>query len=259
MCSAAEDAERPEGGLQPVADPERAPARRGDDPGAELSRNEASPLAREFAGAYRRMVDCLRTVYEKDNETALAEAADYPEHMLAEALDGDSAKLSWHDLDGLAHKDPALALRRWNDVKHAAIQDLASGHRAARALEAFNEASPFERAEFLALRTALAEEWQPRGGMEWLLIDKLAQASTEEMRWLKQAVSRRVCQWEESGRKAREEGRHISPRLSYVAATDQAMAMADRWNRIFCRTLRDLRRFDVHVNINGPGQVNIRS
>ncbi len=37
-------------------------------------------------------------------------------------------------------------------------------------------------------------------------------------------------------------------------------AMADRWNRIFCRmlrALRDLRRFDVNVNINGPGQVNI--
>ncbi len=48
--------------------------------------------------------------------------------------------------------------------------------------------------------------------------------------------------------------------MSFVAATDQAMAMADRWNRIFCRTLRalrDLRRFDVRVNINGPGQVNI--
>ncbi len=52
----------------------------------------------------------------------------------------------------------------------------------------------------------------------------------------------------------------LSMAWSVVAATDQAMLMADRWNRIFCRTLRalrDLRRFDVHVNINGPGQINI--
>ncbi len=243
-----------------MADDERTPARRGDGPGAKLSGNEASPLAREFAGAYRRMVDCLRTVYGKDSETALAEAASYPDHMLAEARDGDPAKLSWHDLDRLADKDPALALRRWNDVKQSAMKDLATGHRAARALEAFTEGGPYERAEFIALRTALATEWQPRGGMEWLLIDKLAQASTEEMRWLQQAVTSRACQWNESGRASREVGRRLAPRMTLAASTDQAMAMADRWNRIFCRTLRalrDLRRFDVHVNINGPGQVNI--
>lgn len=242
-----------------MADAERSPARRGDDPGAELSRNEASPLAREFAGAYRRMVDCLRAVYKKDSETALAEAADYPEHMLTEALDGDPAKLSWHDLDRLADRDPELALRRWDDVKQAAMKDLATGHRAARALEAFSESSPIERAEFLALRFALADEWQPRGGMEWLLIDKLAQASTEEMRWMQQAVTSRAVQWSESGRASRERGRRVAPRMSFAASTDQAMAMADRWNRIFCRTLRalrDLRRFAVAVNINA-GQLNV--
>ncbi len=96
--------------------------------------------------------------------------------------------------------------------------------------------------------------------MERLLIDKLAQASTEEMRWLEQAVSRRAVQYSESGRKHRETGRRSTPRVDFAAATDQAMAMADRWNRIFCRTLRalrDLRRFSVTVNIQGPGQVNV--
>ena len=140
------------------------------------------------------------------------------------------------------------------------MKDLATGHRAARALEAFSESSPIERAEFLALRFALAEEWQPRGGMEWLLIDKLAQASTEEIRWLQQAVTSRAVQWNESGRASREHGRRVAPRMTLAASTDQAMAMADRWNRIFCRTLRvlrDLRRFSVTVNIQGPGQVNV--
>jgi hypothetical protein len=38
------------------------------------------------------------------------------------------------------------------------------------------------------------------------------------------------------------------------------MMMADRFNRLFLRTLcqmRDLRRYDVPVTINNPAQVNI--
>ncbi len=142
-------------------------------------------------------------------------------------------------------------------ASNAMQRDPATGHRAARALEAFSESSPIERAEFIALRTALADEWHPRGGMEWLLIDKLAQASTEEMRWLQQAVTSRACQWNESGRASREGGRRVAPRMTLAASTNQAMAMADRWNRIFCRALRDLRRYAVTVNIQGPGQVNV--
>ncbi len=85
-------------------------------------------------------------------------------------------------------------------------------------------------------------------------------ASTEEKRWLQQAVTSRACQWNESGRASREQGRRVAPRMTLAASTDQAMAMADRWNRIFCRSLRalrDLRRFSVTVNIQGPGQVNV--
>lgn len=247
--------------LEHVQQDRSLPARSGNHAGGSLTESEASPLAREFAGAYRRMVDCLRSVYKKDGETALAEAASWPDACRTEAMDGDPAAVSWHDLDRLASEDPALALRRWHEVKSAAVQDLASGHRAARALETHaGSDQPYDRAEFLALRAALSEEWQPRGGMEWLLIDKLAQASTEEMRWLNQAVSSRVAQREESHREGRTTGRATTPRMSFAATTEQAMAMADRWNRVFCRTLRalrDLRRFDVHVNIKGPGQVNI--
>ena len=47
-----------------------APARRGDDPGGELSTNESWSLAREFAGADLRMVDCYRTVYGNGDEPA---------------------------------------------------------------------------------------------------------------------------------------------------------------------------------------------
>ena len=262
MCSTSAERGGSESGIERVERPARDRPRSGDDPGAELTCEEALPLAREFAGAHQRMIDSLRKVYKKDGETAVAEAGSHPEHMLAKARDGDPGQLSWIDLDRLAQIDPALALRRWNEVKKAAAKDLETGHRAARALEAWNEGGPYQRAEFIALRHSLAEQWRPRGGMEWLLIDKLAQASTEEMRWLETAVATRLCQWQESGSESRDRGRHVAPRMSLAASTDQAMAMADRWNRIFCRTLRalrDLRRYAVTVNIAGAGQVNIGS
>lgn len=251
---------RENGSLAPAQGADRAPPRRRgrDLDGVEAA--ESITLAREFTVAHRGMIDCLRQVYEKDDKTALAEATEYPASLKAQALNGDPAEVSWHDLDRLAAADPQLALRRWREIKSSAMKDLLSGHRAARALEPFHEGRPWQRAEFIGLRTALAEEWQPRGGMEWHLIDKLAQASTEEEQWLQQAVSRRTLQWQESGRKGRETGRHEAPRMDFAASTEQAMAMADRWNRIFCRTLRalrDLRRYAVSVNIQGPGQVNI--
>ena len=37
---------------------------------------------------------------------------------------------------------------------------------------------PWERARFLAVRESLAHEWEPRNGIEWMLLDMLAQAYT---------------------------------------------------------------------------------
>lgn len=48
--------------------------------------------------------------------------------------------------------------------------------------------------------------------------------------------------------------------MSEHAAIEHAAQMADRWNRIYMRTLRnlrDLRRYSVPVTINNPQQVNI--
>jgi len=50
------------------------------------------------------------------------------------------------------------------------------------------------------------------------------------------------------------------PRLSAAEMIENAMAMADRFNRLYLRTLRqmrDLRRYSVPVTINNPKQVNI--
>jgi hypothetical protein len=51
-----------------------------------------------------------------------------------------------------------------------------------------------------------------------------------------------------------------SLRVTTVEAIDQAAAMVDRFNRLFLRTLRqirDLRRYSPSLVINNPSQVNI--
>ena len=48
--------------------------------------------------------------------------------------------------------------------------------------------------------------------------------------------------------------------MSEQNAIEHAAQMADRWNRIYMRTLRnlrDLRRYSMPVTINNPQQVNI--
>src|SRR5262249_26384536 len=46
-----------------------------------------------------------------------------------------------------------------------------------------------ERAQFLAIRQALAIQWQPRGGVEWQLLDAMALAQSGWLYWL-QALGR---------------------------------------------------------------------
>ena len=69
----------------------------------------------------------------------------------------------------------ALALRRWEEIKQAARDEIRSGYRASRAVE--DGGGPWERARFAAVRTELMETFRPRNGVEQMLVDQLAQAS----------------------------------------------------------------------------------
>ncbi len=56
-----------------------------------------------------------------------------------------------------------------------------------------------------------------------------------------------------------DDGYWTRPTISEAEALEQAVQMADRWNRIYMRTLiqvRDLRRY-APVTINNANQVNI--
>ena len=215
---------------------------------------EAGTLARELAAAYRGLVEHYRDGWKMSTADALAKAEEASEAYLAGVLKGPADQVQWHELDHLARKDPAAAARRWQEVQAEALAHLRSGHRAARAMEGYG-ANAWARAQFLAVRRELTEGWQPRNGVEWQLIDMLAQAQTAQLYWLETLTFRASCS---SGRK-RDDGRWEAETVEDAEAVEQAAAMVERFNGIFLRTLkalRDLRR-TPGVVVQNAGQVNV--
>jgi hypothetical protein len=78
-------------------------------------------------------------------------AAERREQLLA----GPQDQVSWYALNSLAEHDPDAAWAVWERLKRDAQTELASGHRAVRAIEFCT--GPWERAQFLAVRASLME------------------------------------------------------------------------------------------------------
>lgn len=208
---------------------------------------------------YHGYLEYLRKAFELSPAEALArlEEEQRSEWLLSRARQCDPRDLGWVELETLCDHDPAEGERRWEEVKAAALVDLRRGRTAAKALED-SGGSLWARAEFLALREELAAGWKPQNGIEWNLIETMAQAHRMYSHWLTSA--RHWQEWE---------GRDVNagkdpgsgPRLTNAQAADRSMEMADRWNRIFLRNLRalrDLRRYGPVFIQNQPGaQVNV--
>ncbi|HEV7646121.1 MAG TPA: hypothetical protein VGO50_19450 [Pyrinomonadaceae bacterium] len=185
--------------------------------------------------------------------------------------------LSFVDLLKLHQFAPRVAERFWENVKQEGRLEFESGHLAA------NITFPVEYmkdlwniARYLGVRESFIEQWQPAGGIEISLIDMLTQAYFQWQFWLKQTVKRsqtrereedyRYTEWKNHQRAVNKvqgwaDGYWLRPYVCEQEAIEHAVQMADRWNRIFMRTLRqlrDLRRY-APVTINNPNQVNIAS
>ena len=215
---------------------------------------EAGTLARELAAAYKGLVEHYRDQWQLSTPAAVAKAEEASDGYTASILTGPADQVSWHGLSHLARRDPEKAAQRWGEVKGQALLELRSGHRAAKAMEGYG-ANAWARAQFLAVRRELTEGWQPRNGVEWQLIDMLAQAQTAQLYWLETLTFRASCS---SGRK-RDDGRWEAETVEDAEAVEQAAAMVERFNGIFLRTLkalRDLRR-TPGVVVQNAGQVNV--
>jgi hypothetical protein len=194
--------------------------------------------------------------------------------QLATTEDQPPEEVGWLDLEAAFSTDPESASALWQRVKDEARRELEAGIRSATSLERPLNATPFERAQYLAIAEALADALRPRDGLELVLVQQLAAAYEQHLRWQAVAVQRveedswqgardRRLALDRMGRRERaraemDEG-WMPPRLNQAEAIEQAVLMADRYQRAFLRllrALRDQRRLFDSLIVAG-GQVNI--
>jgi hypothetical protein len=183
--------------------------------------------------------------------------------------------IDFSDLSELNSFSKAMAQNVWEIVKREARDEFESGHLAAGAFEPVDYLKDaWTRARYLGLRESFADEWEPRGGIELSMIDLMAQAFFQVQYWTEQSVLRARTEpreedyeyrkWKQYQREAKTEswknGHWDIPYVRERDAVEHAAAMADRWQRMYFRAvrqLRDWRRYAPQVTINNPRQVNI--
>ncbi len=214
-------------------------------------------------------------------EEAQARACDFCENeeqakALYEQLMSQSvSNIRFIDLARMWNINPGFSEHLWESIKTDGREEFESGYLAGNNLIPVpGMRTVWSIASYLGLRESYAAEWQPQGGIQLSLIDMLAQAFLQYQHWLKQSVLRSQTKLRESNHGYIQWQEHLNPGqppdsgytyghwdLPYVTeqeAVGHAVQMADRWHRIFMRTLRnlrDLRRYSV--TINNPQQVNI--
>lgn len=229
-----------------------------------LEEAEGLQLAEAMARTYaRRLREHIRYWAETPEaadklEKAAANLRRRDEQLREEAAGLAPHAVRWSHLQAVGAEDMNAALELWARVGLAATDELETGRLASAGVRA---GTPIELARFDAVRDAFIGEWQPRGGIESAMVDMLAQTFVLYLYWAQIAHARAVglCDnlEEITGRETWNKWRMPSELVR--DSIEQAHQMADRWNRIFLRTLRqmrDLRRYPS-VIINKGGQVNV--
>jgi hypothetical protein len=245
---------------------------------------EFGSLLRELQHAYLKRVAFYRSKSGGSLSLEDARASAYHACKDEEEAKRELDKLRSYPLDIINFADmlslmtvaPSMAEDFWLEMKVEALMEFESGHLASKALMPVHYMrSAWNAASYLGVRASLKDEWQPRGGIELSLIDMMAQAFLQYQHWVEESVKRSQTrerevhpdyeQWQR-WKKPKEQaegfldGYWYRPFVSEQMAIEHAAQMADRWNRIYMRTLRnlrDLRRYSVPVTINNPQQVNI--
>jgi hypothetical protein len=237
----------------------------------EQAVDELAASRREMVAAVTRQI----AYYVELMEMAPEEASARARACLSEEPDARGAdQVSWHDLANLIEHDAERGQAAWQRLKDEAAQELAMGVRTARSLERPVTSWPYQRAQFIAVLDGLRASLAPRDGLETLLVQQMASALELNLRWQQIVVQRmetEVWQGERDKRRALEsmspaqreryqqmEG-WLPPRLAESDALEQAVLMADRYQRAFLRLLKAFRdnRRQFEALIVAGGQVNI--
>jgi hypothetical protein len=223
-----------------------------------MTQAEANSAAMQLANSFGRMLGIFQAGLSLTREQAAAKAREAPAEYASWILQRPPDQIDWMDLHYLAEQYPEQFAKVWQGIKQAALDELRSGDRAARAVEQ-PDSKAWQRAQFLALRAELCDSLQPTTGVERQLIDAMAQAQTVYYYWLEVSMMR-ASRGRVSDGELQEQGKWQCPRVSDAEAVDQAAQMADRYNKIFLRTLRafrDLRRYSASIVIRNAQQVNV--
>jgi len=242
-----------------------------------------SSLLRQLQRNYVRTVAFYRSKaggalsLEESRKRAFRGALDREEAMkeLNMKLSLPVESLNFADLGELYAAAPRVAERFWEEVKIEGRKEFESGHLAANiTFPTGYMKQVWNIARYLGVRESFIDEWVPSGGIEAAMIDMLAQSYFQWQYWLEQTVRRSETPEKEEHPAYQEwkryrqtdpyaekefDRRWIRPYVSDVQAVEHAVQMADRFHRIFMRTLRqlrDLRRYSP-VTINNASQVNI--
>lgn len=248
----------------------------GDGIGADQQVNVVIPTSEEaemkvlgdqLASTYRHLVESYRDMNRIDAAKADVELQKRLVEAFRQIYGTDeyavrslpASQVDWFRLVALAEHDAHLMLEVWRAINEVALSEFYAGYRAADVVAEKGE-TPLERARFLALRASMIFEWQPRGATELTLIDVLVQAHTLYERWMRRFNEASTAQT--TYQSSIYSGRHVKepPRLSDSVAVEAAAAMAERFNRLYLRTLRqlrDLRRYAPSIMIQNADQVNI--
>jgi hypothetical protein len=229
-------------------------------------RSEARALAQSLGENYKRRVryykNCLLGMPKDspDREWFTPEKIDgyAKDGSLNSILNSLADNITWTELQTLMEANQDAGAIVWRAMKRMAREDLAGGQSAGQAILA--RETPERYAQFQVMHEGYMEAWKPRNAIEQSLVETLVQAQLCYMRWLSVACVTSEHTYNAIEPRNKQEGEWQTPRLSAAETIENAMAMADRFNRLYLRTLRqmrDLRRYSVPVTINNPKQVNI--
>jgi hypothetical protein len=207
----------------------------------------------------------IQEFYTPEKIEEVATRADTPE-AVEKLRNTVFHQVKWDDVMAAHQEDPEQAALCLNAIYDRAGDYISFGLFASKALD-LN--LPFERGQFSFIRTGFHEEWQPRGAIEASMVDTLAQCYFAWQYWLTRSfqvannqdtVMEQRAKNKKSERTRYDEGDWQLPRVTAIEYLDHCTQMADKFNRMYLRVLRqmrDLRRYSVPVTINNPKQVNI--
>jgi hypothetical protein len=209
----------------PAAEPPALPA-----PG------ERKAVAALMAQDFRESVESFTTQLGWTVGQAIEQTAETPPSLVEEARRVAPEVLSALHLRALMVKDPDAALAKWQACVEAAREHLQSGEHAWETVAPLKQ-SLWGLAQFIALRQDLIATFQPRNGLEQMLIDDVTLVQSMIEMWCRELIDRHGVS-NLSGR--REPGQ--VPRVEDVEAIDQALRVIGKLSDIMLRTMNALQR-----------------